>query len=59
MSLSLVHSIYVPGSDIFIQDGVLIRGPNALPAAKRALTLLDGHNRFGVYVFLNRYAATF
>lgn len=54
-----MHSIYVPGSDIFIQDGVLIRGPNALPAAKRALTLLDGHNRFGVYVFLNRYAATF
>ncbi|KAK7685319.1 hypothetical protein QCA50_011682 [Cerrena zonata] len=31
-------------------DGVLIRGPDALPSAKRALTLLDGHNRFGVKI---------
>lgn len=34
-----------------VQDGVLIRGDNALPAAKRALSILDGNNQFGVYVF--------
>ncbi|KAF5351899.1 hypothetical protein D9756_007478 [Leucocoprinus leucothites] len=28
-------------------DGVLIRGPNALPAAKRALSILEGDNPFG------------
>lgn len=33
------------------QDGVLIRGDNALPAAKRALAFLDGNNHLGMYVF--------
>ncbi|KAJ3568445.1 hypothetical protein NP233_g5708 [Leucocoprinus birnbaumii] len=28
-------------------DGVLIRGPNVLPAAKRALSILEGDNPFG------------
>lgn len=38
------------------QDGVLIRGDNALPAAKRALSILDGNNQFGMYVFFFRFA---
>lgn len=29
-----------------IQDGVLIQGPNILPAAQRALNILDGQNAF-------------
>jgi hypothetical protein len=32
---------------IFQQDGVLIRGPNVLPTAKRALSILEGDNPFG------------
>lgn len=35
------------------QDGVLIRGGNTLPAAKRALSILDGNNQFRVYVFVS------
>lgn len=35
------------------QDGVLVRGDNALPAAKRALSILDGNNQFGMYVFFS------
>jgi len=35
------------------QDGVLVRGDNALPAAKRALSILDGNNQFGVYVLFS------
>ncbi|KAG1716095.1 hypothetical protein ID866_1067 [Astraeus odoratus] len=31
-------------------DGVLIRGQHALPAAKRALAILDGNNGFGVKI---------
>ncbi|KAJ7072513.1 HAD-like domain-containing protein [Mycena amicta] len=31
-------------------DGVLIRGPNVLPAAKRALSILEGDNIFRTYV---------
>jgi len=38
---------------IFLQDGVLIRGPNVLPAAKRALAILEGDNPFGWCVSSN------
>ncbi|KAJ8596368.1 HAD-superfamily hydrolase [Rhizopogon salebrosus TDB-379] len=31
-------------------DGVLIRGKNALPAAKEALSILDGNNKFGLKI---------
>ncbi|KAI0075369.1 HAD-superfamily hydrolase [Panus rudis PR-1116 ss-1] len=33
-----------PVAFVFDIDGVLIRGPSALPAAKRALTILEGSN---------------
>ena len=29
------------------KDGVLVRGAQVLPAAKRALAILDGHNPMG------------
>ncbi|KAF9047367.1 HAD-like domain-containing protein [Panaeolus papilionaceus] len=35
-----------PLAFVFDIDGVLIRGPNVLPAAKRALDILDGDNPF-------------
>lgn len=38
-------------SHAYLQDGVLVRGKHALPAAKRALAILDGNNEFGMYVF--------
>ena len=31
---------------------MLIRGKNALPAAKEALSILDGNNKFGLYCVL-------
>jgi hypothetical protein len=37
---------------VHFQDGVLIRGKNALPAAKEALSILDGNNKFGLYLRL-------
>lgn len=35
---------------VFDIDGVLVRGKRALPAAKRALAILDGNNRFGIKI---------
>jgi len=29
-----------------LKDGVLLRGPNVLPAAKRALNILEGNNPY-------------
>lgn len=34
------------------QDGVLLRGKNILPAAKEALSILDGNNKLGLYLCL-------
>jgi hypothetical protein len=34
------------------QDGVLLRGKNTLPAAKEALSILDGNNKLGLYLCL-------
>ncbi|KAF8550688.1 HAD-superfamily hydrolase [Imleria badia] len=39
-----------PLAFVFDIDGVLIRGDNALPAAKRALSILEGDNRFGIKI---------
>ncbi|TFK44483.1 HAD-like domain-containing protein [Crucibulum laeve] len=39
-----------PLAFVFDIDGVLIRGPSVLPAAKRALAMLEGENPFGVKI---------
>ncbi|KAH7888320.1 HAD hydrolase [Phlebopus sp. FC_14] len=40
------HKIASPLAFAFDIDGVLIRGEKAIPAAKRALSILDGNNEF-------------
>ncbi|KAG6378345.1 Haloacid dehalogenase-like hydrolase-domain-containing protein [Boletus reticuloceps] len=45
-----VHKVASPLAFVFDIDGVLIRGDNALPAAKHALSILDGNNRFGIKI---------
>ncbi|KAJ7209577.1 HAD-like domain-containing protein [Mycena pura] len=40
----------LPLAFVFDIDGVLIRGPDVLPAAKRALSMLEGNNAFGMYL---------
>lgn len=34
----------------FLKDGVLLRGAKVLPAAKRALAILEGENPLGMCV---------
>ncbi|KAF8124895.1 HAD hydrolase [Boletus edulis] len=45
-----VHKVASPLAFVFDIDGVLIRGDNPLPAAKHALSILDGNNRFGIKI---------
>jgi hypothetical protein len=35
---------------VILQDGVLLRGSDVIPAARRALALLEGNNPFRKYV---------
>ncbi|KIK98575.1 hypothetical protein PAXRUDRAFT_823744 [Paxillus rubicundulus Ve08.2h10] len=44
------HKVASPLAFAFDIDGVLIRGDNALPPAKRALSIIDGNNEFGVKI---------
>lgn len=41
---------YVSDTDAQKQDGVLIRGPKALPGAKRAFARLNGDNPYQLCV---------
>lgn len=45
-----VHKPLSPLAFAFDIDGVLVRGKHALPAAKRALAILDGNNEFGIKI---------
>ncbi|KAJ7287762.1 HAD-like domain-containing protein [Mycena rebaudengoi] len=52
-SIRLIHkfsakSLKPPLAFVFDIDGVLIRGGDVLPAAKRALSILDGNNPLGM-----------
>ncbi|KAG9316204.1 HAD hydrolase [Chiua virens] len=44
------HKTASPLAFVLDIDGVLIRGDNALPAAKRALSILDGDNKYGIKI---------
>ncbi|KIJ67500.1 hypothetical protein HYDPIDRAFT_84195 [Hydnomerulius pinastri MD-312] len=44
------HKVASPLAFAFDIDGVLLRGEKALPAAKRALSILDGNNEFGIKI---------
>ncbi|OJA10508.1 hypothetical protein AZE42_01703 [Rhizopogon vesiculosus] len=46
----MLHVVQRLISSLLFQDGVLVRGKNALPAAKEALSMLDGNNKFGLKI---------